>query len=120
MSASVAGGRGLALAFGVAPESNVARRRNRTRTIFFRKWGDQTQASPSSRAGRVASSASPWWWYLTHSRIAAMSCGPVVRIGMSVWTWVRTFLLRTALRWVMSVQPSPRAAAADDVLPGPQ
>ena len=28
MSASVAGGRGLALAFGVAPESNVARRRN--------------------------------------------------------------------------------------------
>ena len=82
-----------------------------------------TRPTPRRPAGcaRLARISSPWAWYLSQAATAATSCGPVVRMAMSVWTWVEHLLgdRRRPLGDEGAAQAA-RAAAADDVLPGPE
>jgi hypothetical protein len=98
-SASVAGGR-LLSDLGVAPESNVRRRRNLIRTSVSSHCGENTNASPLASPGSASTVSRPASCTSTHARIALRSCGDGVRIGISVSICVSTSLFSdaTALR----------------------
>jgi hypothetical protein len=108
-SANVAGGRAPRTPLGVAPESNVQRHRTGTGFMVRSQDGDQTQASPASRLGRLSSSSPARPWYSTHAPIALRSYGELVRNTKGVSICVSTDLFSDAERCEIIVIPRPRA-----------